>query len=110
MGGKRLKAGRYRLVAVASGFAGDSIASALAAGDQWILSRSFKYRRPRGVLTMAGQDANTLVQVESEPNVLADRRAIPSHRKRASTSRVAMDVDAKRVLGMVLERLCPVSA
>ncbi|MEA2780706.1 MAG: sarcosine oxidase, subunit alpha [Rhodospirillaceae bacterium] len=59
-----------------SGFAGDSIASALAAGDQWILSRSFKYRRPRGVLTMAGQDANTLVQVESEPNVLADRRAI----------------------------------
>ena len=44
-----------------TGFAGDCIASALAANDVWLLSRSFKYRRPRGVLTMAGQDANTLV-------------------------------------------------
>jgi sarcosine oxidase, subunit alpha len=59
-----------------TGFAGDTVASALAADDQWILSRSFKYRRPRGILTMAGQDANTLVQIGSEPNVLADRRAI----------------------------------
>ena len=59
-----------------TGFAGDTVASALAADDQWILSRSFKYRRPRGILTMAGQDANTLVQIGSEPNVLADRRGI----------------------------------
>jgi sarcosine oxidase subunit alpha len=58
------------------GFAGDTIASALAANDVWILSRSFKYHRPRGVLTMAGLDANTLVQIGDEPNVLADRRAI----------------------------------
>jgi sarcosine oxidase subunit alpha len=59
-----------------TGCRGDSVASALAAEDQWILSRSFKYRRPRGVLTMAGQDSNTLVQIGSEPNVLADRTAI----------------------------------
>ena len=58
------------------GFAGDTIASALAANDKWILSRSFKYRRPRGVLTMAGQDANTLVQLADEPNVQADRHPI----------------------------------
>ena len=58
-----------------TGFAGDTIASALAANDAWILSRSFKYHRPRGILTMAGQDANTLVQIGDEPNVLADRRA-----------------------------------
>src|SRR5512145_1072682 len=44
------------------GFAGDTIASALAANDEWLLSRSFKYHRPRGILTMAGQDSNTLVQ------------------------------------------------
>jgi sarcosine oxidase subunit alpha len=55
------------------GFAGDTVASALSAHDRWILSRSFKYHRPRGVLTMAGQDANTLVQLPDEPNVLADR-------------------------------------
>jgi sarcosine oxidase subunit alpha len=58
------------------GLAGDSIASALAANDVWILSRSFKYHRPRGALTMAGLDANTLVQIGDEPNVFADRRAI----------------------------------
>src|SRR5258707_1939181 len=59
-----------------TGLAGDNIASALAANDVWLLSRSFKYRRPRGVLTMAGQDANTLVQIGAEPDVLADRFAI----------------------------------
>ncbi len=58
------------------GFAGDTIASALAANGVKVLSRSFKYHRPRGILTMAGQDANTLVQLEHEPNVLADRHAI----------------------------------
>jgi len=58
------------------GFAGDTVASALAANDVWLLSRSFKYHRPRGVLTMAGQDANSLVQIGSEPNVLADRRPV----------------------------------
>jgi len=36
-----------------SGYAGDTVASALAANNQWLLSRSFKYHRPRGVLTMA---------------------------------------------------------
>jgi len=58
------------------GFAGDTIASALAGDGRWILSRSFKYHRPRGVLTMAGQDANTLVQLPDEANVRADLRAI----------------------------------
>ena len=58
------------------GFAGDNIASALAANEQWLLSRSFKYHRPRGVLTMAGQDANSMIQLPSDPNALADRVAI----------------------------------
>ena len=59
-----------------SGLQGDVIASALASAGQWVLSRSFKYHRPRGVLTMAGQDANTLVQLPDEPNALADRHPI----------------------------------
>ena len=58
------------------GLAGDTIASALAANDTWVLSRSFKYHRPRGVLSMAGQDANTLVQLAGEPNARADRHPI----------------------------------
>ena len=54
------------------GFQGDTIASALAANSTKLLSRSFKYHRPRGILTMAGRDANTLIQVDDEPSVRAD--------------------------------------
>ena len=59
-----------------NGFQGDVIASALFAEGQSLLSRSFKYHRPRGLLTLAGHDANTLVQVAEEPNVRADRHAL----------------------------------
>ena len=59
-----------------NGFDGDTIASALLANKQWLLSRSFKYHRPRGPLTMAGQDANTMVQLPSNPNALADKEVI----------------------------------
>ena len=72
-----------------TGLKGDTVASALAANDVWLLSRSFKYHRPRGVLTMAGQDSNTLVQVGDEPNVLADRLPI----------RDGLSVDAQNVKG-----------
>lgn len=58
------------------GFEGDCIASALAASNRWMISRSFKYHRPRGVFSMAGAEANTLVQLPGEPNVLADRTAL----------------------------------
>ena len=58
------------------GLAGDSIASALLANGQWLLSRSFKYHRPRGPLTLAGEDANTLVQLAQQPNALADRQSL----------------------------------
>ncbi|MGY4492270.1 2Fe-2S iron-sulfur cluster-binding protein [Pseudomonas sp. TE3610] len=58
------------------GFAGDSIASALLANGRFLLSRSFKYHRPRGPLSMAGQDANSLVQLPREPNVLADMQPL----------------------------------
>ncbi|MEO0367903.1 MAG: glycine cleavage T C-terminal barrel domain-containing protein [Pseudomonadota bacterium] len=59
-----------------SGYQGDTIASALIANCNWLLSRSFKYHRARGPLTMAGQDANTLVQLVSAPNTLADKHLI----------------------------------
>lgn len=58
------------------GLSGDTLASALAAHGVVTLSRSFKYRRPRGILSAAGQDANSLVQLPGEPNVLADRLPI----------------------------------
>ena len=57
-------------------FEGDTVASALVASGQWVISRSFKYHRPRGPLTMAGHDANTLVQTPAAPNRLADELPI----------------------------------
>lgn len=53
------------------GFGGDTIASALAAAGVRVLSRSFKYHRPRGLLCCAGRCPNCLVQVDGEPNVRA---------------------------------------
>ncbi len=59
-----------------SGYAGDTIGSALAANGVWCISRSFKYHRPRGLLSFAGLEANSLVQLKYEPNVPADRKLI----------------------------------
>ncbi len=58
------------------GFAGDTIASALAAGGVEVFSRSFKYRRPRGILTADYHDPNLFVQVGDEPNVRAGHRLL----------------------------------
>ena len=53
-------------------FEGDTVASALVASDQWVISRSFKYHRPRGPLTMAGHDAalNALMQLGRQRGTL----------------------------------------
>ncbi len=55
---------------------GDTIASALAAADVSVLSRSFKYHRPRGLLCCAGHCPNCLVQVGDEPNVRSCQRRV----------------------------------
>jgi len=59
-----------------SGFAGDTVASALAASGVSIFSRSFKYHRPRGILTADHHDPNLFVQVGDEPNVGAGHRLV----------------------------------
>lgn len=55
-----------------TGLAGDTLASALAANGVDVLSRSFKYHRPRGLATTRGLDANAHVQLGPIPNVAAD--------------------------------------
>jgi sarcosine oxidase subunit alpha len=54
-----------------SGYAGDTIASALYADGTRLFSRSFKYHRPRGLMCCAGQCPNCLVNVNGEPTVRA---------------------------------------
>ncbi len=52
-------------------FEGDTIGSALHASGQKVISRSFKYHRPRGLLCCAGQCPNCLVEVDGSPGVRA---------------------------------------
>ncbi len=54
------------------GYVGDTIASALWASGQQILGRSFKYHRPRGVLSFANHDINSLMQSGQRLNIRAD--------------------------------------
>ncbi|MGZ8667063.1 MAG: 2Fe-2S iron-sulfur cluster-binding protein, partial [Solirubrobacterales bacterium] len=54
-----------------SAFEGDTIASALHASGRRVISRSFKYHRPRGLLCCAGQCPNCLVEVDGWPGVRA---------------------------------------
>ncbi|MBW4691476.1 MAG: (2Fe-2S)-binding protein [Lyngbya sp. HA4199-MV5] len=54
------------------GYQGDTISSALWAAGQRILGRSFKYHRPRGLLSFANHDINTLMQSGQVLNVRAD--------------------------------------
>ena len=58
------------------GYAGDTISSALLAAGVRMLGRSFKYHRPRSVLSFANHDVNAMMQARSSgvsvPNVRAD--------------------------------------
>lgn len=57
------------------GYAGDTLASALLANGIHLVGRSFKYHRPRGILTSGSEDPNALVELRSgarrEPNTKA---------------------------------------
>ena len=58
-----------------SGYAGDTLASALLANDVRLVARSFKYHRPRGIFSAGPEEPNALVQLGegaySEPNMKA---------------------------------------
>lgn len=58
-----------------SGFAGDTLASALLGEDQMLMGRSFKYHRPRGVVASGAEEPNALMNLGEgntfEPNARA---------------------------------------
>jgi len=47
------------------GLAGDTLASALIANGVHLMGRSFKYHRPRGVLSLGSEEPNALVTVDA---------------------------------------------
>ncbi len=51
------------------GFKGDTLASALLANDIHLVGRSFKYHRPRGIMTCGSEEPNAIVQVGNDPSM-----------------------------------------
>ncbi len=58
-----------------TGYKGDTLASALLANDVRLVGRSFKYHRPRGVLTAGSEEPNALVEVLGPKNRTPNVRA-----------------------------------
>ncbi|MFK0274003.1 sarcosine oxidase subunit alpha family protein [Ensifer sp. NPDC090286] len=57
------------------GFAGDTLASALLANDQLLIGRSFKYHRPRGIVSAGPSEPNALVTLGSGARTDANTKA-----------------------------------
>ncbi len=72
-----------------TGYAGDTLGSALFASGRRVFSRSFKYHRPRGLVCCSGQCPNCLMTVDGVPNVRVCNEPI----------RAGADVRAQNVLG-----------
>ncbi|NJM82790.1 MAG: FAD-dependent oxidoreductase, partial [Tabrizicola sp.] len=58
-----------------AGYKGDTLASALLANDVRLVGRSFKYHRPRGILTAGSEEPNALVEVIGRQNFTPNVRA-----------------------------------
>jgi sarcosine oxidase subunit alpha len=87
-----------------TGYAGDTLASALLANGYLRLARSFKYGRPRGILGAGAEEPNALVQMEegalTVPNIKATQAELYEGLKAASTSGwPSLDFDLKAALG-----------
>jgi heterotetrameric sarcosine oxidase alpha subunit len=58
-----------------AGYKGDTLSSALMANGVRLVGRSFKYHRPRGVLTAGSEEPNALVEVIGRANQTPNVRA-----------------------------------
>jgi sarcosine oxidase subunit alpha len=74
-----------------TGHPGDTLASALLANGVRLVGRSFKYHRPRGILTAGSEEPNALVELRSgarrEPNTRATTVELYSGLDAASQNR-----------------------
>ena len=58
-----------------SGFKGDTLASALLANDQVLIGRSFKYHRPRGIVSSGSEEPNALMNLGENETFEPNQRA-----------------------------------
>src|SRR5450759_1403656 len=88
------------------GFQGDTLASALLANGVHLIARSFKYHRPRGILTAGSAEPNALVAVRRDkarytPNLRATQVELYDGLQAESQNRwpsLAFDVGAANSL------------
>lgn len=82
--------------AALQGLRGDTLASALLANGRRVLGRSFKYHRPRGIVTAGPEEPCALVDLLSaqgrEPNCLATTLPLHAGLVAASQNRLRFDV------------------
>ncbi|BBF99758.1 MULTISPECIES: 2Fe-2S iron-sulfur cluster-binding protein [Pseudonocardia] len=84
-----------------SAYPGDTIVSALAAAGERVFSRSYKYHRPRGLLTADWLDPGTSFQVADEPNVRgAHRKVLEGLDVRSQNTWPSLKFDVKAVNGL----------
>ena len=57
------------------GYEGDTLASALLANNIHLIGRSFKYHRPRGIISAGCEEPNGIVQLEQDEFTVPNRRA-----------------------------------
>lgn len=82
-----------------SGFAGDTVTSALWAAGVRTLGRSFKYHRRRGVLSAANHDINAMMQAGPALNLRADATPLAEGMELSPVNTFgALDSDAGRWL------------
>src|SRR4051794_30787315 len=84
-----------------TGLAGDTLASALLANGVKLVGRSFKYHRPRGILTAGSDEPSALVELRTgarrEPNTRATTAELYDGLVAASQNRwpsLAFDIGA----------------
>ncbi len=88
------------------GFHGDTLASALLANGVRLVGRSFKYHRPRGILSAGSEEPNALVELRGgarrEPNTRATVAELYDGLEAASQNRwPSLALDALAVNGLV---------
>jgi sarcosine oxidase, subunit alpha len=89
-------------------YRGDTIISALAAAGERVFSRSFKYHRPRGLLTASYLDPGCIVQAGDEPNVRGAHRLVEEGMDvRAQNSWPSLRYDVKAVNQLAAAYLPP---
>mgnify|MGYP002865258848 CR=1 FL=1 len=91
-----------------SAYKGDTVGSAVTAVGIDILSRSFKYHRPRGMLCAAGNCPNCLMTVDGIPNVRSCTMQVqPGMKVKRQNAWPSVDHDYGSLLDR-MDRLLPV--